>query len=87
MRVRGRCLRRCRVCFFHKEEREREGEGSVFLAVTPLGFGARVNCRRFLAGHFFWSGDVCRWGFVFRVSCASIGLGSNLMCSIGERVA
>ena len=48
---------------------------------------ARVNCRCFLAGQFFWSGDVCCWAFVSRVPCASMEFGSKVVCSIDERVA
>ena len=48
---------------------------------------ARLNCRRFLAVQFFLSGDVCCWAFVSRVPCASMGLGSQIVCSIDEKVA
>ena len=47
---------------------------------------ARLNCRRFLAGQFFLSGDVCCWAFVSRVLCASMGLGSKIVCFIDEKV-
>ena len=58
---------------------------SHFWAVASRRAG--VNCRRFLAEQFFWSGDVCRWAFVSRVTCASSGLGSRIVCSIDEKVA
>ena len=40
---------------------------------------ALVNCRRFLVGQFFWSGDVSRCAPVCRVPCASTGLGSKIV--------
>ena len=78
----------CCRCF----ERVRTGEGA--LEVSGLSHfwalatsHARVNCRCFLAGQFFWRGDACRWAFESRVPCASTWLGSNIVCSIDEKVA
>ena len=49
---------------------------------------ARLNCRRFLAGQFFLSGDVSSCAFVSRVPCTSMGLGSiNCVCSFCDSFA
>ena len=87
--MRGRCLSAV-GCAFKMEGRE-GGRGSFFRRLSHLwalaSRHARVNCRRFLAGQFLWSGDVSRCAFVSRVPCASTGLGSKIVSSIDEKVA
>ena len=78
-------LDRCWVLCVTREAEAFEHVGlSHFWALASLH--ARVNCRRFLAGQFFRSGDVC-WGCVSRVPCASTWLGSKIVCSTDEKVA
>ena len=80
---------RCWVCFSQGGERGRERVRFFRLSHlwTLASRHALVNCRRFLAGQFFWSGDVSRCAFVSRVPCASTGLGSKIVCFIDEKVA
>ena len=76
---------------FFTRRGEREGGGSVLFRLSHLwalaSRPARVNCRRFLARQFCWSGDVSSCAFVSRVPCASTGLGSKIVCSTDEKVA
>ncbi len=75
------------VCFISVWGEERRG-GPFFSAVSFFGVLAsrlaRLNCRHFLAGQFFLSGDVCCFAFVSRLPFASMGLGSKIVCSIDE---
>ena len=84
-------LGRCRVVCFVSVCIGRGGEGRFFSGVSLFGVLAsrlaRLKCRRFLAGQFFWSGDVSRCAIVSRMPCASMGLGSKIVCSIDEEVA
>ena len=73
------------VCFTREGEAYEHFRSSHFWALASRH--ARVNCRRFVAGQFFWSGDVCCWAFVSQVPYASMGLGSKIVCSIDENVA
>ena len=82
----------CVVCFVSVWGGGKGGGGPFFFRLSHfLVFWAfllaLLNCRRFLAGQFFLSGDVCCWVFVSRVPCASMGLRSKLVCSIDEKVA
>ena len=89
MRVRGRCLSAAgwfvlSACVW---------EGRAFFSAVSL-FGvvasrlARLNCRRFLVGQFFLSGDVCVVGRSC-LGCHALPwcLGSKIVCSIDEKVA
>ena len=85
-RTRGRCL--SAVGWFVLSACGEEGLFSdVSLFWILASRLARLNCRRFIAGQFFLSGDVCCWAFVSRVPWASVGLGSKIVCSIDEKVA
>ncbi len=83
VRVRGWCLTAVGSCVSQGRRRLSNILGlSHFWALASLR--ARVNCRRFLAEQFFWSGDVC-WACVSRVPCASKWWGSKIVLSIDEK--
>ena len=77
MRVRGICLSHVGWFFVFLVRRRR---AVFFFRLSPFSgvwhpalLG--LNCRRFLAGQFFLSVDVCCWAFMSRVPCASMGFG------------
>ena len=83
VRARGWCLTAVGSCVSQGRRRLSNILGlSHFWALASLR--ARVNCRRFLAEQFFWSGDVC-WACVSRVPCASKWWGSKIVLSIDEK--